>query len=155
MEDRELEQLGVISAVAALNDEIQSWISERGAEVPADLLRQLSDLDWVVRSGYDRTRKTAVRHLRRREEPRPRLFGSISVEQARLAWERVFGRGPRREEPERSPRAEALRVADGWVWCEDHGAIHADTTHPYEDGEDCQDTAHRDVYYDSRDLFGA
>lgn len=33
------------------NDEIQSYISQYGGDVPSDLIKLLSDLDWLVRTG--------------------------------------------------------------------------------------------------------
>lgn len=179
MQDRELEQLGVIASVAALNDDLQSWVSEHGAEVPADLLRRLSDLDWVVRNGYEHTRRRAVRALRRRGGAGSyRNPGIPLLEQARQRVERILAWGPWNPDPEPEPDSDPRRqereevdrtdysrldltpdrtrfeIADGWVWCEDHGAVHEDTTTPYEDGEACSDTSHRDVLRDTRDPYG-
>lgn len=41
----------VIDDVLDKNNEIQSYIDQYGTEVPSDLIKLLSDLDWLVRTG--------------------------------------------------------------------------------------------------------
>lgn len=41
----------IVDDVLDKNDEIQSYISQRGNEVPSDLIKLLSDLDWLIRIG--------------------------------------------------------------------------------------------------------
>ena len=44
----------VLDDVLDKNDEIQSYLDQHGTAVPADLLKLLSDLDWLVRTGTTR-----------------------------------------------------------------------------------------------------
>ncbi len=44
-------------------------------------------------------------------------------------------------------RRARLRRIEGYVWCDEHGAVHEDTTDPYGYGEpDCRKVDHRAVY---------
>lgn len=38
-----------LRGITAVNEEIQEWISTTGADIPGELLKMLSDLDWAVR----------------------------------------------------------------------------------------------------------
>jgi hypothetical protein len=43
-----------------------------------------------------------------------------------------------------------MQPAEGYVWCHKHGAIHADSTDPYDYGEpDCETVDHRPVFWEA------
>lgn len=41
----------IVDDVLDKNDEIQSYVDQHGSDVPSGLIRLLSDLDWLVRTG--------------------------------------------------------------------------------------------------------
>lgn len=153
MMEADLEGLGALVAISALNGEIQVYVSERGAEVPPDLIKQLSDLDWTVRNAFARKREAVQRELRRRGPERYRFPGTRLRERAEEAWGRVLDRitvnpspppGKVPDEVGVPDPGRGLRLLDGHVWCETHQVVHPDSTDAF--GGTCDALDRRDLY---------
>lgn len=96
--DRDLQTLGALSAVGAMNEKIQEIVAEEGEELPPELLRVLTDLDVVVRAALD-SQQGAVANLLARREPIYRFADRLRAS-TREMWDRALNR----DRPEPPPK---------------------------------------------------